>query len=156
MHTPKDIDRPVPSGSEGRRAFGQRYELRDVSVSFFGMVVLGLLLLTLLGMAVSLWFFNFEAQRTRVADVPPPPLAETLPAEPPQPRLQEVPAADLQKLEKEERDVLENYAWIDEKSGIVRIPIDRAIELLAERGLPARTAAGSPESGARATPEPKQ
>lgn len=136
MHTPKDIDKT--------RAFGQRYELRDVSVRLFGMVVLGLLLLTLLGMAVSLWFFNFEAQRTRRADVPPPPLAETLPAEPPEPRLQEVPAADLQQLEKEEKAVLENYAWIDEKSGIVRIPIDRAIELLAERGLPARSMEGLP------------
>lgn len=30
------------------------------------------------------------------------------------------------------------YAWVDPKAGVVRIPVARAIELLAERGLPAR------------------
>ena len=34
--------------------------------------------------------------------------------------------------------LLKNYGWIDQKTGIVRIPVDRAIELLAKRGLPAR------------------
>ncbi len=33
---------------------------------------------------------------------------------------------------------LESYGWIDRKSGIVRIPIDRAMDLLAQRGLPTR------------------
>jgi hypothetical protein len=32
--------------------------------------------------------------------------------------------------------LLENYSWIDESRGSVRIPIERAMELIAERGLP--------------------
>ena len=32
--------------------------------------------------------------------------------------------------------LLENYSWVDEGKGTVRIPIDRAMELIAERGLP--------------------
>ncbi len=44
-----------------------------------------------------------------------------------------------------------SYAWIDQKAGVVRIPVDRAMELLAQRGLPARTGteavAGVPNTG---------
>lgn len=32
--------------------------------------------------------------------------------------------------------LLDNYSWIDESRGTVRIPIERAMELIAERGLP--------------------
>ena len=32
--------------------------------------------------------------------------------------------------------LLENYSWVDEGKGTVRIPIERAMELIAERGLP--------------------
>jgi hypothetical protein len=39
--------------------------------------------------------------------------------------------------------LLENYSWIDEKAQDkgVRIPIERAMELIAQRGLPVATAA---------------
>jgi len=32
--------------------------------------------------------------------------------------------------------LLENYSWVDESKGTVRIPIERAMDLIAERGLP--------------------
>jgi hypothetical protein len=31
---------------------------------------------------------------------------------------------------------LNSYAWVDRRKQIVRIPIDRAMQLIAERGLP--------------------
>ena len=37
-----------------------------------------------------------------------------------------------------EDQVLHNYAWLDQANGIVRIPIDRAMELIEQRGPPAR------------------
>jgi hypothetical protein len=37
-----------------------------------------------------------------------------------------------------EDSLLKSYGWIDRERGIVRIPIDRAIEILAQRGLPVR------------------
>jgi len=55
----------------------------------------------------------------------------------------------------EEDKILKNYGWIDQEKGIVRIPIDRAIEILAQRGLPARSASGSAESRLQA-PSPRQ
>jgi hypothetical protein len=38
-----------------------------------------------------------------------------------------------------EDEQLHGYAWVDKGSGAVRIPIERAIEIVAERGLPARS-----------------
>jgi hypothetical protein len=38
----------------------------------------------------------------------------------------------LRQLRAKEREVLHHYGWVDKNSGVVRIPIDRAIELLAK------------------------
>jgi hypothetical protein len=38
-----------------------------------------------------------------------------------------------------QNEKLNSYGWIDRSSGIVQIPIDRAMDLLAQRGLPTRT-----------------
>ena len=37
-----------------------------------------------------------------------------------------------------EEATLSSYGWVDRNAGIVRIPIERAKELLLERGLPSR------------------
>ena len=61
----------------------------------------------------------------------------------PHPRLQSDPPADIHKyLVAKERELM-TYGWIDQKSGIVRIPIAQAIDLLAGRELPVRP----PDSG---------
>ena len=134
-----------PTEHHGSSAPGSPgYETHDVRVGFMVRVVVGLFLLTLLGMGVSLWFQASATKSFQAADRPPSPLAATLPAQPPEPRLQVLPAANLMKVRAEEEAALNSYAWIDAQSGLVRIPIDRAIELLAERGLPAR--AQTPEA----------
>jgi hypothetical protein len=66
---------------------------------------------------------------------------------PPEPRLEEVPMTDLEEMRAAEDKVLHNYAWLDQANGIVRIPIDHAIDLVAQRGLPARKESG-PQSAA--------
>ena len=114
------------------------HETRDVSVKFFTLVVAGFFALLLLGMSVSLWVENRDIERQRSRQAPPSPLADTMPRLPPEPRLQVTPAADLKKFHADEDAVLNHYAWIDAKSGIVRIPIERAMELTAARGLPVR------------------
>jgi len=60
---------------------------------------------------------------------------------PPEPRLQVSPPIDLIRLRDVEDVTLNNYAWMDQDTGRVRIPIQRAMDLLAERGLPSRSAA---------------
>jgi hypothetical protein len=61
---------------------------------------------------------------------------------PPEPRLQTDPRADLLELRAHEDAVLSTYSWVDKGAGVVRIPIDEAIRITAQRGLPARPAAG--------------
>ena len=59
--------------------------------------------------------------------------------EPPEPRLQIDPRQDLADLRAKEDDVLASYGWVDKNAGIVRIPIDAAVKLTLQRGLPARS-----------------
>jgi hypothetical protein len=57
---------------------------------------------------------------------------------PPAPRIEEHPAIEIQQLHTQEDQTLSTYGWIDKSKGIVRIPLDRAIELQLQRGLPTR------------------
>ena len=86
---------------------------------------------------MSHWLFEFAAVQQAEKQQPASPLAST--REPtPEPRLQVHAPKELQEMRRAEDALLKNYGWIDQKTGIVRIPVDRAIELLAKRGLPAR------------------
>jgi hypothetical protein len=57
---------------------------------------------------------------------------------PPEPRLQTNPRQDLADLRAREDATLTSYSWVDKNAGIVRIPIDEAVKLTLQRGLPAR------------------
>lgn len=57
---------------------------------------------------------------------------------PPGPRIEEHPAIALRQLHAQEDHTLSTYGWTDKKAGVVRIPIDRAMELQLERGFPTR------------------
>ena len=59
--------------------------------------------------------------------------------EPPEPRLQTNPRQDLADLRAKEDELLASYGWVDRNAGVVRIPIDAAMRLTLERGLPSRT-----------------
>lgn len=54
----------------------------------------------------------------------------------PAPRIQVNLHVDLVRLRNSERAELNSYGWVDRDAGIARIPIDRAIEIIAKRGLP--------------------
>jgi hypothetical protein len=61
-------------------------------------------------------------------------------------------AVDLANLRAAEEANLDSYGWIDQNSGTVRIPIDRAMQLLLERGLPDVGAGQTPLSLMQARP----
>ena len=56
----------------------------------------------------------------------------------PQPQLQTTPVLDLKAVREAEEQTLASYGWVDREKGVVRIPIDRAIDLLVAKGLPVR------------------
>ncbi len=55
-----------------------------------------------------------------------------------EPVLQIDPVADLNAYKAQQNDLLNNYGWVDKDAGVARIPIERAIELTAQKGLPHR------------------
>jgi hypothetical protein len=59
---------------------------------------------------------------------------------PPSPRFQENPQQELQDLRVKQRGVLEEYSWVNKEAGIARIPIEEAMKIVVERGLPTREA----------------
>src|SRR5437660_7813741 len=61
----------------------------------------------------------------------------------PEPRLQTDYFADLAKVRQQWNQRLNSYGWLDQSAGKVHIPIERAMELTLQRGLPARVA-GAP------------
>jgi hypothetical protein len=72
----------------------------------------------------------------------------------PAPQLQTAPQTDLRNYEHEENAKLNSYGWIDKQAGIIHIPIERAMDLIAQRGLPTRGAGSHDSSGI--TPEQMQ
>lgn len=61
----------------------------------------------------------------------------------PQPRLETNEPREITSFRVQEEQTLHSYGWVDQSAGVVRIPIDRAMELLAQRGLPTRPQAGT-------------
>jgi hypothetical protein len=55
------------------------------------------------------------------------------------PRLQVSPRLDLAQFHAREDEELTNYGWVDRSNGIVRIPIERAMDVVLQKGLPLRT-----------------
>ena len=63
---------------------------------------------------------------------------------PPTPRLQQFPTKEVYEFRVGEEAFLEGYGWMNKEAGIVHIPIEDAMRLMVERGLPSR----SPADGA--------
>ena len=119
------------------------HEETDIDVWAVGKFAVALVLVA--GVALFLLFGLFRYLLSREGG-PPTGRSQVAASEPakafPQPQLQETELQDLKTMRAEEERVLHSYAWVDPEAHVVRIPIDRAIDLLAERGLPSRPQAG--------------
>lgn len=112
------------------------YERRDLSPRVIGLFLVGLVIATALTFMAMWGLFDYYAAKQARAYRPPSPLADVRQI-PPEPRLQVSGVADLAAFRAKEEAELNSYGWVDRKAGTVRIPIDRAIDLLLARGLPA-------------------
>lgn len=61
---------------------------------------------------------------------------------PPEPRLEIYPAQNFPALHATQEAGLNSYGWVDRQNGIVHIPVERAMELIAASNLP--VAGGTP------------
>ena len=116
---------------------GRGHEERDVPLR--PLIISGVCLVVLAWLSLlAMWLlFDYLAARRARLDVVPSPVFEARQL-PPEPRLEVSPQQDLRQMRAAETTVLNSYGWVDRQAGIVRIPIERAIELLVERGLPTR------------------
>ncbi|HWR54840.1 MAG TPA: hypothetical protein VN428_27270 [Bryobacteraceae bacterium] len=136
-----------------------RHEQKDANTKglwWFLAALMTFLVISVLAMA---GLYRFFGAQPGMAPEQLTPLAPALQM-PPTPRLQTLPQLDMDSMRAREDRVLSTYGWVDQSAGIVRIPIDRAIDMLAQRGLPARASgqqaapsapATGPESGGRQT-----
>ncbi len=113
------------------------YEKRDTRVSAvlgfgFGLLVLGGVV------QLGMWglFRLFASAAHKEQTVLQPNVAASLKRTPSQPRLEPLPLAPRQALRASEDARLSTYGWVDRSGGIARIPIDRAMQLILERGVP--------------------
>jgi hypothetical protein len=96
-----------------------------------------LVAVTLIVLAVMWWMSDSFKQQEEANDRAPSPIPEArLDPIPPGPRLQPSPPRDMDELRAKDRQALDTYGWVDPARGVARIPIERAIEMAAEKGLP--------------------
>ena len=128
---------PAPA-SELRRPENPGHEpADDVSIPTIVRFGVGLGIATAV-ISLAMWgLFRFFAARQEKRDEPVPPMvAANLRRTPSGPRLEPNPLAPRRAARAREDAVLESYGWVDRNAGIARIPIDRAMELLVDKGLP--------------------
>ncbi len=117
------------------------HETRDLSpvgIAAFGCVFLIAMALILV---VTTGVFSLLTGKSPLPQIPPAGLANApAPTLPAAPQLEALPAVNYQQFLANEEATLQSYGWVDKTRGVVHIPIDRAMDLIASQGLPARPA----------------
>jgi hypothetical protein len=100
------------------------------------------------------WLWKVIEHRLAAAEPTPSPFGPTpsnpFPSAPPQPRLQpsvthdSQPHEDMRALRSKWHEMLSGYGKVEGQPDRARIPIDRAMQLAVERGLPGRASATRP------------
>ena len=114
----------------------ERYERRDLSPRAIALFAVGLAVVIGVVAAIVTVFQIYAG--SRFARRQPRQRPPTVTRESTEPQLQVGGAAELRTMREAEERALNTYGWVDPQAGTVRIPIDRAIEILAQKGLPAR------------------
>lgn len=109
------------------------YQPDDASARIGGGALLGLVLLAVLAVAVV--FAMFTLFRTHDVHAPATALEQTR-LVPSGPRLEADPRRDRLALDAAAQKRIETYGWADQGKGLVRIPIERAMALQAQKGWP--------------------
>jgi hypothetical protein len=92
--------------------------------------------------------FRFFDSQARTANAEPRyPMAAGLTRPAPTPSLQTQPFKDIYMLREDEANKLKSYGWVDQDGGVTRIPVDRAMELMLQRGFRTRPDAPTPAGG---------
>lgn len=124
-----------PATTDEKRP-GPGHEKNDVSIRGVVWFVVGLVVAGI-GVQLLIWgVFRVLGSQSKSIDRPIPPVVEkSMKRLPPAPHLEDRPLAPRAVLNAQEDARLSSYGWVDQKAGVVHVPIDRAIDLLARRGI---------------------
>jgi hypothetical protein len=117
-----------------------RHETTDVNVWAVGKFAIGLVVVTVVSVVMLFVLLRFFQGREETSMAPAVEPTKVFP----QPQLQKTPILDLRAIHAEEDKLINGYGWVDQPKGVVRIPVSLAIDVLAKRGLPSRTAPAVP------------
>lgn len=129
---------------------GDGFEHQDMQAAGVLYFLVGLVVVTVICMFGLKGLYAYLDHRQRASEVPVNPLVKHVPEDTrriapgypqtvfPSPKLEEDERGQLNSILLKEDDTLYSYGWVDQKAGTVRIPIERAMDLLAQRGLPVR------------------
>jgi hypothetical protein len=120
---------PTPPGSELKHQ-GQDISVR--AIVWFGVVLFITAIVVHVAMGLMFWWMA-ETQVEKGASVSKVSRQQYLP---PAPRLQVNPSVDMEALHNKEDARLKGYRWVDQTTGTVQIPIERAMDIISERGIP--------------------
>jgi hypothetical protein len=134
----------------------ERGDIDIVQITGFGIGLLIACMVTVFAM----WalFEYFQGREDKVNPPNPPAMMSEKPTLPPAPRLQPEPIKELKDLRDNEDMLLNSYGWVDSAKGIAHIPIDQAIDIIAQntaaqKGLPVKVSpAGADHDGFRTIP----
>jgi hypothetical protein len=144
-----------------------RFEESDIDGRRVLLVGVGLLLMMYFAVGLIYFLFGYFARQRAKASPPPLPInAESLHGVylPPEPRLQRDANRDLEEYMAAQNAKLNGYGWVDRQAGVVSIPIDQAMDLTVQRGIPPQKAppnefyrpqAGTLETGLQGKVEPE-
>ncbi len=125
------------------RARGSAHETRDANVRRVVRFGIALAVLIVLSMVATKLFYDVLSHYI-TAGLPPAPFETSKQVPPPgTPLLEPDPVQDYQKYMQDQETALESYGWVDQKAGVVRIPVNQAMRLVLKRGLPVRASAES-------------
>ena len=148
-----DANRPARE-SHGHGVAAEPDRISTRIVVGFGVVVLGMCVVAAVLVAALFRTLDRGAEKKDEKVVAAAGLERRESGPPPLPRLQIYPVQHWKDFQSAERERLTTYGWMDRATGAVHIPIDRAIELIAERGIgplpqaPMAVPAAAPTPGA--------
>jgi len=129
---------------------GSSYEHTDASVGVmvkFGFWLIVSAIIVHVGLAL-MYELLIRQSAERVETKQYPMAVGQAPRLPAAPRLQQSPGNEIYDFRTKENEELSSYGWVDQNAGTVHIPIEDAMRLILERGLPSRAQDASAPAGA--------
>jgi hypothetical protein len=139
--------------SKGPQPGARKYEDSSLNSKSLFWFAVGLVAMVLAGVVISAVTFKFFVKMTPMGPNAAP--FEDVRQMPTGVRLQTKAPQDLETYRKNQDNILNNYGWVDQPNGVVRIPIERAIELMLQKGYPVRAngeAQAAPAKNAKGAP----